>query len=856
MALIDDSGGGIGVSFDNMGTAIDNYYTDGTAALDLSKLNGSVNQASTYYGTMENLSADGSYSIEYNLDGDVIGYNVEKWYPWNTNPDGSLIDSNIAGGTASQVNTANFHVTMSQTLGQGGTVNSIPVVQYEDGQQLVTNTKNFVTGKVQTGAAGSMTSGALGKTISSQLYDDDPSFWAGDSIKESTGETLWNKICAATSDGIAALKTFFGFDSNGNAQAYLSEDAFSALALYMAKNGFFATGEESATIDISQYPFINDIEQSWLPISVVPMSVFEYRSTATTNDTYYISLSDVATIMLYAPSASNAAYLMFSKTPFTGTKKRGQTGTANAMTVNHSTVNGKDIYYASSGGGASTASLLKGVLVDPWEHGASISNIGYVVLYGTVTGGDTKPGTGTQSGATTPTGTANWNTPADAKQALQTQYPDLWANRIEVPTIQPDGTVQTVTYIPTAFPIEVNPVSPTEVQQPVTPEVPTGDPDPSTQASPQVNPNTATDGMLQTIINILTQPDINTNPQGVTNPETNPDVNPESDPKNPTNDNPNTPNTGTGLAPVPILPSGGASALFTVYNPTQAQLNALGAWLWSANFIDQILKMFSDPMQAIIGLHKVFATPVVSGTRNIVVGYLDSGVSSNIVSGQYVTVDCGSVRCAEYFGNIFDYDPHTTINIFLPFVGIQKLNTADVMRGTVGVKYHVDLFSGACLAEVTITRDAAGGILYTYSGDCAVRYPLSSGSYMGIVSGVLSVVGGVAGTIATGGAAAPALLGAAAGLGRMHTEVNRSGSISGNAGAMGGKKPYLIISRPQTAMAEAYQKHQGIGANSRQTVKNMRGYFKMEDVILSGVHGASKEELEEIRALLITGVIK
>ena len=154
-------------------------------------------------------------------------------------------------------------------------------------------------------------------------------------------------------------------------------------------------------------------------------------------------------------------------------------------------------------------------------------------------------------------------------------------------------------------------------------------------------------------------------------------------------------------------------------------------------------------MQSIIGVHKIFATPPTSGSGNIVVGYLDSGVGANLVSAQYTTIDCGSVNVREQFGNVFDYTD-TTIRLYLPFIGIVDLDTSDVMRGSVHVVYHVDVITGACLAEVKITRDASGGTLYQYAGDAAVRYPISSGSYMGVVAGIASAVGGVASAVMTG----------------------------------------------------------------------------------------------------------
>jgi hypothetical protein len=260
-------------------------------------------------------------------------------------------------------------------------------------------------------------------------------------------------------------------------------------------------------------------------------------------------------------------------------------------------------------------------------------------------------------------------------------------------------------------------------------------------------------------------------------------------------------------------------------------------------------------MQSIIGVHKIFATPATSGAGNITVGYLDSGVSANLVSNQYTDIDCGTVKVGEQFGNVFDYTD-THIRLYLPFIGIVDLDTADVMRGSVKVVYHVDVITGACLADVKVSRDGAGGVLYQFAGDAAVRYPISSGSYIGVVSGIASAIGGVASAVMTGGATLPLAAGAiAGGIGSAKTNVQHSGNFSGNAGAMGAKKPYIIIERPQTMIADDFSNYQGKGANVRRTVAQMSGYFKFSDVHTESISKAAESEIEAIRAALESGVI-
>ena len=419
-------------------------------------------------------------------------------------------------------------------------------------------------------------------------------------------------------------------------------------------------------------------------------------------------------------------------------------------------------------------------------------------------------GVGNQDGAKTPD-LSEVNTVDEALAKLKEQYPELFENAINQDVVQPDGSIITYTYVPVSMPEldpSGNPISST-----------------STQSIPNVDPDTAPDSLLDTITGSM---------------EKNPPINP--------------PDTGKGNTPAVVTPTGSASALYAIYNPTIEQINSFGSWLWSSDFVEQIKKLFNDPMQAIIGLHKVYATPATNGTQNIKVGYLDSGVSANVVSNQYTTIDCGTVSLSEYFYNVFDYAPYTDINLYLPFIGIVGIDVADVMRSSINIVYHVDVLSGACLAEVKVIRDSAGGTLYQYTGNASVTLPISSGSYMGIISSIAGIAGGIAGTIASGGSALPLLASSAGSLLNARTKVEHSGGFSGNAGAMGIKIPYLIISRPQIDLANKFEKYIGYPANITTTLESCSGFVNVLECHLENIN-ATDSELNEIESLLKGGIL-
>lgn len=309
----------------------------------------------------------------------------------------------------------------------------------------------------------------------------------------------------------------------------------------------------------------------------------------------------------------------------------------------------------------------------------------------------------------------------------------------------------------------------------------------------------------------------------------------------------------------PVAGGGGsATGLANLYNPTLAQVRQFSRWLWGSDGLnlDQLKKLLQDPMQAIIGLHVMYATPTTGADRDIQVGYINSGVQSKIVTEQYTEIDCGAVTINEYFGDARDYSPFTQVYCYLPFIGIVELNADDVVNSTVGIKYKIDVLTGCCLAQLTVKKYGLDAVLYTYTGNCAVQMPITSGNYLSTVSSLLGAVVSGAAAVATGGALAPVAIGAAANAmgGGARASVAMSGSLGSNAGAMGIRKPYLIIKRVESADANGYSEFYGYPTNKRVNLSQLTGYVRVKEINLSGTN-ATEDEQNEIVTLLKEGVI-
>ena len=344
------------------------------------------------------------------------------------------------------------------------------------------------------------------------------------------------------------------------------------------------------------------------------------------------------------------------------------------------------------------------------------------------------------------------------------------------------------------------------------------------------------------------EPDPRTEPQGKENTKGNERVftDPQTAPEVPIVTPTDTP-TDTG---------GGAGAtstsLWSVYNPTMNELNDLGAYLWTNNIVELLEKFLQNPMDAIISLHKVYCTPPTGSPQHIALGYLDSGVSSKVVTNQFVTVDCGSVVVPEYFEDARDYDiPYTNVECYLPFVGIVKLKTQDIIGGKVNVVYTVDLYSGACICKIFVTKLGAKQLLYCFSGNCSMQIPLTGADRTRMLSG--AITGAVTGAFA--GAQVGAVVGAVAGAFMGGTSIDRTSQFSANAGCMGVKKPYLILTRKYSYDAGFYQQYYGYPSNVTVSLSSCKGYTRVKSMHIESILRATDGEKKEIESLLKEGVI-
>lgn len=428
--------------------------------------------------------------------------------------------------------------------------------------------------------------------------------------------------------------------------------------------------------------------------------------------------------------------------------------------------------------------------------------------------------------------------------------------KIEVPSKYPSwAPVPLPSTYPSKLPLETPDPNNDPDPSKVTPYLPQPQPYPDGVPAPKPNPNPDPHPVVI--------PDPNPKPNPVPPPDPDPSKDPVPTPTPTPTPTPKPPTpTPTPVPPIPVIPPIGEDAgLLHVYNPTSEQINEFGRWLWttfSGDLLDTLAKLFNNPMDAVIGLHELYCTPSTGSSTTIKAGFLDSGVTSRLVSSRYTEINCGAITVPEYWGNYLDYAPYTKVYCYLPFIGIVELNTDDIIGHGVQILYKVDSYNGSCIAMIiTAKTPDSEGTIYQFSGNCAVEVPITSGMKSALQSTLIG-----AATCAVGGATAgiggtalglTALVGGAKrGLNSKNT-VAHSGSFGSSYGAMGIKKPYIIVKRPVQKKVYGYNKEYGYPAHQMVTVGSCTGYLRAREFEVKSTT-ATEEEKKRIEILLKEGV--
>lgn len=298
---------------------------------------------------------------------------------------------------------------------------------------------------------------------------------------------------------------------------------------------------------------------------------------------------------------------------------------------------------------------------------------------------------------------------------------------------------------------------------------------------------------------------------------------------------------------------------------TANSIKSLANYLWNTDetIFNEIVKglslMGGNPIDGLIDLRlypfDVSAKADGGNSKSIVVGRTDTKVNGIEINNYNAVLDLGNCTFFPNFGNFLDYEPFTTASLYIPYVGIVPISTADFMGQTISCKMVVDITTGSCTA-IVFANDIP--IIYK-NGNIGVEVPMTgtnSAEYAsriagGLTSGATDIALGATsksvGQVVSGvGAIADSALSV------NNTMYNTAGSSSPACGLWQPQNCYFIIQRPVPIVPENYGHTVGYACNYQAKIGDCSGYTQTYNVDVSSIN-APESEKNAIAGILNNG---
>lgn len=270
----------------------------------------------------------------------------------------------------------------------------------------------------------------------------------------------------------------------------------------------------------------------------------------------------------------------------------------------------------------------------------------------------------------------------------------------------------------------------------------------------------------------------------------------------------------------------------------------------------------SNILQYVIDTHIIPVTPTTSGSENIKVGFRTLTATGKKVSKDYVDFDCGTISVKEYYSNFVDY-MGTVANLYLPFVGFVPIKPEFFQNGNLQVKYKFNIIDGsfvACVISTSSKSKLSNTVVGSYSGNCCVHMPIRSNDYASMVSGLVSGLSSIGGTMTEAkkgnvstlqGLDATTSAIASMGANSLYSMSNGFNATSSYCGV---RVPYLMISRQVSNFSGNYPQENGLPLNVKKKLSEVSGFTVCDNPHIDGIE-CTENERKQIEQLLKTGII-
>lgn len=171
----------------------------------------------------------------------------------------------------------------------------------------------------------------------------------------------------------------------------------------------------------------------------------------------------------------------------------------------------------------------------------------------------------------------------------------------------------------------------------------------------------------------------------------------------------------TANAQVIPSPSVTKYGFITLYKPSGDNMESLA----NVRFYKDTNGNYIDLGQYISNVYRTFFTIPTSKSATLNLGGYSTDINTPVIENDTITLNCGSVEVTGKYNNVMDYN-NTTIEIFLPFVGIVTLDTSKCIGKTLTLTYIVNLVNGKGIITLI---DNDNIIVYNGSCECTFKVP-------------------------------------------------------------------------------------------------------------------------------------
>lgn len=321
-----------------------------------------------------------------------------------------------------------------------------------------------------------------------------------------------------------------------------------------------------------------------------------------------------------------------------------------------------------------------------------------------------------------------------------------------------------------------------------------------------------------------------------------------------------------GLPNLPNIPTGVSTGFVKMLAPTDAQIQAFCQEITDDSALNALKQFFTNnPLDFITSLHVVPGTyQQAAAPVKLKYGGYESDVAMTPITEEYTEIDYGELELKEIYGSWEDYNPHTKMSIYLPYIGIKDLDVDRIQGSKLKLKYLVAASTGSILASLTSVRvdnrnKGAEILVGQWAGCAKYTIPLTSVQHDAAVNAALSIVAAavsVGAAVATAGASTAVTAASAAAIGSTignaalsgahagKVDVTMQGSVSGDMAFFTAPDAYIQIEAPIEGRPNEYDHIVGMPSNITTDLAHqpMNNYIEFANIDVSGIDAPADEK--------------